>query len=202
MWKFLFKTLTLAAAVVIVVTMVQAALILQFSSERSDGKADAAIVLGAAAWGNKPSPVYRERINEAIRLYKLGKVNFLIFTGGTRESGFPTEAEVGKIFAMQHGVAEKAIILETESRTTQQNLENSQKLMDRSGIHSALLVSDPLHMYRVMQIAKRLGLNSQPAPTETSRYETWSTRTRFLLRETWLCLEYSLLGTLLPTESS
>jgi vancomycin permeability regulator SanA len=66
--------------------------------------ADAAIVLGAAAWGNKPSPVYRERINEAIALYKAGRVRYLVFTGGTPAPGYPAEGEVGRKFAIEHGV--------------------------------------------------------------------------------------------------
>jgi vancomycin permeability regulator SanA len=57
--------------------------IVSYSNLSFETSADAAVILGAAAWGNKPSPVYRERINEAITLYKKGLVRYLIFTGGT-----------------------------------------------------------------------------------------------------------------------
>ena len=36
--------------------------------------ADAAVVLGAAAWEDGPSPVYRERLNHGIRLFQQGYV--------------------------------------------------------------------------------------------------------------------------------
>lgn len=45
----------------------------QFSSKNQLIKTDAAIVLGAAAWGDEPSPVFRERINHAIWLYEVRK---------------------------------------------------------------------------------------------------------------------------------
>lgn len=38
---------------------------------------DAAIVLGAASWNGKPSPVFRERINHAISLYNSGSIKKL-----------------------------------------------------------------------------------------------------------------------------
>jgi vancomycin permeability regulator SanA len=41
-----------------------------FSDKNELVQSDAAIVLGAAVWGDEPSPVLRERINHAIWLYK------------------------------------------------------------------------------------------------------------------------------------
>lgn len=164
------------------------------NQEARVGKADAAIVLGAAAWGNKPSPVYRERINEALRLYKEGRVKKLIFTGGTREAGFPSEAEVARQFAVKNGIPAASILIETQSRTTVQNLIQASELMKAAGIRSVLLVSDPLHMRRVMAIAGDLGLVASPAPTESSRFQTWTTRGKFLWRETWLYIDHLLLG--------
>lgn len=40
-------------------------------------KTDAGIVLGAASWNGKPSPVFKERINHAISLYKNGNIKRL-----------------------------------------------------------------------------------------------------------------------------
>ena len=168
--------------------------IFQFGNQQTHGTADAAIVLGAAAWGNRPSPVYRERINEALRLYKEGRVKRLIFTGGTREAGFPSEAEVARKFAVQHGVPVKSILVDTESRTTVQNLVQAKMLMNAAGIHSVLLVSDPLHMRRVMAIAEALRLNASPAPTESSRFQSWTARGKFLWRETWLYIDHLVMG--------
>jgi len=103
--------------------------IVSYGNASVDSHADAALVLGAAAWGNKPSPVYRERINEAIALYKAGRVRYLVFTGGTPEPGYPAEGEVGRKFAIEHGVPAALVLFETSSRTTWQNLVNARELL-------------------------------------------------------------------------
>jgi uncharacterized SAM-binding protein YcdF (DUF218 family) len=168
--------------------------IIDYGDASIDSHADAALVLGAAAWGNKPSPVYRERINEAIALYKTGRVRYLVFTGGTREPGYPAEGEVGRKFAIEHGVPAAAVLFETTSRTTWQNLTNARDLLGPVGIHTVLLVSDPLHMRRAMAMAASLGLQAAPAPTSSSRFQSVASRGEFLWRETWLYIDYILLG--------
>ena len=168
--------------------------IVDYANPSIDSHADAALVLGAAAWGNKPSPVYRERINEAIALYKTGRVRYLVFTGGTREPGYPAEGEVGRKFAIQHGVPAAAVLFETTSRTTWQNLANARDLLAPFGIQTVLLVSDPLHMRRAMAMAASLGLQAAPAPTSSSRFQSLASRGEFLWRETWLYIDYILLG--------
>ena len=115
--------------------------------------ADAAVVLGAAAWGNKPSPVFRERISHGIDLYRRGLVGKLIFTGGTRKAGYPTEAEVGRRYALARGVPENDIITENLSANTYENLHNTRTLMYRHQLRGVILVSDPYHMARAAAIA-------------------------------------------------
>ena len=66
--------------------------------------------------------------------------------------------------------------------------------MNAAGIHSVLLVSDPLHMRRVMAIAEALSLDASPAPTESSRFQSWTTRGGFLWRETWLYIDHLVMG--------
>jgi uncharacterized SAM-binding protein YcdF (DUF218 family) len=168
--------------------------IVDYGEGSIDSRADAALVLGAAAWGNKPSPVYRERINEAIALYKTGRVRYLVFTGGTPEPGYPAEGEVGRKFAIEHGVPAAAVLFETTSRTTWQNLANARDLLAPVGIQTVLLVSDPLHMRRAMAMAASLGLQATPAPTSSSRFQSLARRGEFLWRETWLYIDYILFG--------
>ncbi|UTH76487.1 YdcF family protein [Chromobacterium sp. IIBBL 290-4] len=164
--------------------------IADYGNDADEPNADAALVLGAAAWGNKPSPVFRERINHAVKLYQGGKVRWIVFTGGTPEPGYPAEADVGREFAAKLGVPMTAMLAENQSRTTWQNLSNSRDLGNQFGIHSYLLVSDPLHMRRAVLMANDLGLRAYPAPTQSSRFKTFSNWSRFLARETWLYVGY------------
>lgn len=168
--------------------------IVSYGNQTYDSPADAAVVLGAAAWGNKPSPVYRERIKEAIALYESGRVRYLVFTGGTPVPGYPAEGQVGREFAIEHGVPAAAILVESTSRTTWQNLANVKPLIGSADIHSVLLVSDPLHMRRAMAMAAKLGMRAMPAPTSSSRFQSAASRAGFLWRETWLYVDYLVLG--------
>ena len=167
--------------------------VVSYGNQSVDSDADAALVLGAAAWGTRPSPVYRERIKEAIALYQRQRVRYLIFTGGTPESGYPAEGEVGRRFAIDNGVPASVILIETTSRNTWQNLANAKPLLAAARIQTVLLVSDPLHMRRAMAMASSLGLQATPAPTSSSRFQSLASRGGFLWRETWLYVDYLLL---------
>ena len=192
----LLRTLALAALTCVLALALTLAYfageIVRYSQLRSEHSAQVAIVLGAAAWGNRPSPVYRERLNEAIRLYRQGRVQQLIFTGGTPELAYPSEAAVARAYARQNGVPDEALLVEVKSRTTFENLLQARQLMQDAGVQTSLLVSDPLHMMRAMAIAQELGISAEPAPTDSSRYQSWSQRAKFLWRETWSYAEYQL----------
>lgn len=146
-------------------------------------KADAALVLGAAAWGKNPSPVYRERIQHAVSLYHQQIVRKIIFTGGTPKKGYPTEAEVGQSFAAKQHVHPQDMILENTSRDTFQNIRHAQQMMQQHQIHSVIIVSDPDHMARAMAIARHFGVNATYSATPSSRYSGSSQRDEFFWRE-------------------
>jgi hypothetical protein len=157
--------------------------------------ADVAVVLGAAAWGEKPSPVFRERINHALSLYQTGVVDKLIFTGGTPKSGFTTEAEVAKKFAIKQGIKEYDIFFENRSKDTFQNLVNTRFLMKKHQLNSAIIVTDPYHTARSIAIAHDLGINATASPTPTSRYNqaSFSKRMKFFVQESYLLFAYRIL---------
>lgn len=152
--------------------------------------ADAAIVLGAAVWGDQPSPVFQERINHAIDLYQARQVEKLIFTGGEDGDGRAAEAVVAKNYANAQGVAEADILIETESQITWTNLLNAQAVAEVNGLTTFIIVSDPLHMKRAMLMAHDLGMQVTPSPTPTTRYRTWRTQLGFLARETFFYLQH------------
>lgn len=170
----------------LLVLLVQAAwctwLVYSYSTRTASRRADAAVVLGAAAWGKNPSPVFRERINHGITLYRNNRVGKLIFTGGTPKSGYMTEAEVARRYARSHGVPNKDILLETTSRDTEQNLKNTKTLMYNNGLESVVIISDPYHLARAAAVADYVGLDYQTEPTPTSRY-SGQNRAKFMASE-------------------
>ena len=188
--KRLIRAFFVVVSVILSAIAYSAGSIYIYGSSKSTIKADAAIVLGAAVWGNQPSPVFRERINHAIKLYKTGDVQRLIFTGGQGESNEPAEAIVAKQYAQSQGVPESAILTETQSRTTKQNLYYSKQVAATHQLSRFLIVSDPLHMKRSVLMARSLGMDAYPSPTLTTRYRSLKSQFGFLVRETYFYFVY------------
>ena len=144
--------------------------IVAYSTVRDDGPADAAIVLGAAAWDGQPSPVFEERIKHAIDLYRAGRVKAIIFTGGVGEGESTAEAIAGSRYAIELDVAPRDVFCETASHFTHENLLGAKAIVEQQRFDRVLIVSDPLHMRRALTMARDFGLNAYPSPTPTSRY--------------------------------
>ena len=156
-----------------------------YGLRESSRSADAAIVLGAAVWGNEPSPVFRERINHAINLYQQQQIDYIIFTGAQGEVSELAESIVAKKYAIDLGVPANKILIETQSRTTFQNLYYAKQVAQGYQLDSFLIVSDPLHMKRAMLMAEDLSLNGISSPTPSTRYRSFNSQIEFLKRETF-----------------
>jgi uncharacterized SAM-binding protein YcdF (DUF218 family) len=165
-----------------------------FGSQDFAQSADCAIVLGAAAYGAEPSPVFEERIKHAVELYRRGVVRKLVFTGGFGEGATHAESEVGAQYATGFGVPREAILTETRSRTTRQNLAEAKAVMDAAELNSAVIVSDPLHLKRAALMAEHIGIRAVTSPTPTSRYRSTGSQLRFLVREIYFLHHYRLSG--------
>ncbi|MBX3048737.1 MAG: YdcF family protein [Anaerolineales bacterium] len=184
MTKFLIRLTRIGLAVVLAWCLYAASSIYSFAQQDETRPADVAIVLGAAAWRDRPSPVLRERINHAIALFQDGVVDAIIFTGGYGRNDLLSESETAREYALQAGLPLEALYIEANSTNTQQNLSEAQRLMQALGLQSALIVSDPMHMMRAMALADDLGIEAYSSPTTTSRYASIPTQLWFLLRET------------------
>lgn len=157
------------------------------TGQRDDARpADAIIVLGAAAYDANPSPVFEERIRHGIDLYQRGLADKLIFTGGYGGSAARfSESQVARRYALRHEVPENAILIESVSRNTFENLQQAALLMQEHDLHSAIIVSDPFHISRALRISRDVGIDAVGSPTPTSRFRTFSTQWRFLLSEVY-----------------
>jgi uncharacterized SAM-binding protein YcdF (DUF218 family) len=139
-------------------------------SGRTDGagEADAIVVLGAAQYVGRPSPVFRARLDHAVSLWKRGMAPLLVLTGGTGDGDTTSEAAVGRQYALKHGVPDESILLENQGRTTSESLHAVAAMMRTRGVERAILVSDPFHMLRLKITARRFGLTPLTSPTPSS----------------------------------
>jgi uncharacterized SAM-binding protein YcdF (DUF218 family) len=133
--------------------------------------AGAIVVLGAAQFDGRPSPVYAARLDHAVSLYLHGMAPILIVTGGKAEGDRTTEADAGRAYAVAHDVPSSAILAETHGRTTLESLDAVAAMLRTRHIRDAIFVSDPTHMLRVLRIAQDLGITAWGSPTPTSVVE-------------------------------
>jgi uncharacterized SAM-binding protein YcdF (DUF218 family) len=133
--------------------------------------ADVIVVMGAAQYDGRPSPIFAARLDHAIALYHDGVAPGLIVTGGKAEGDRTTEAASARIYAVQHDVPDDAILSEDQSRTTLQSIRLVARLMRDEGLERAVFVSDPSHMLRVLRMASDEGITAFGSPTRTSPLE-------------------------------
>lgn len=133
--------------------------------------AGAIVVLGAAQFNGRPSPVFQARLDHAVALFLQGTAPLLVMTGGKTEGDRTTEAAAARTYALAHGVPDRAILVEDQGRTTLESLRAVAAILQTQGIHDAVFVSDPTHMLRVVTIAEDLGISAWGSPTPTSRIE-------------------------------
>ncbi len=128
----------------------------------------AIVVLGAAQYVGHPSPVLRARLDHAIALWRRNLAPAMIVTGGTGRGDTTSEAAVSRRYAIERGVPQTAILMETEGRTTSESMGSVALLMKSRNRRDVLLVSDPFHMLRLTILARRHGLIPYASPTPTS----------------------------------
>ncbi len=128
----------------------------------------AIVVLGAAQYVGRPSPVLRARLDHAIDLWRRNLAPTMIVTGGMGTGDTTSEAAVSQRYAVQRGIPATSILLETEGRTTSESMAGVAALMGSRNRNDVLLVSDPFHMLRLTIVARRHGLVPYASPTPTS----------------------------------
>jgi uncharacterized SAM-binding protein YcdF (DUF218 family) len=138
--------------------------------------ADAIVVMGAAEYDGRPSPVFRARLDHAVALYREGLAPLLVVTGGKAAGDRTTEAAVARDFAIAQGVPAKSILMEDQGRTTLESLRTVSQMLRTRGARDVVFVSDRTHMLRVLRMARDQGLTSFGSPTTTSPTDADVTR--------------------------
>ncbi|MCW5964923.1 MAG: YdcF family protein [Bryobacterales bacterium] len=138
--------------------------------------AEILIVLGAAEYRGRPSPVLEARLKHALALYQKGLARYVLTTGGAGGDPRFTESEVGRNFLISHGVPTEAIVMESEGESTIYSAVATAEIMHRMQLHSCIVVSDGYHLFRVRRILESRGMRvfTSPRPERVrSRSEEW-----------------------------
>lgn len=142
--------------------------------------ADAIVVLGAAVYAGRPSPVLKARLDHAAELFNAGLAPLIITTGGTHAGEKYSEGGVGKEYLRRQNIPENNILAEEQSLTTKQNFTRVAEIANSRNLKKIIVVSDPFHMYRANIIAKDSGLDVFTSPTRASP----------IFKNSWLELQY------------
>jgi len=139
-------------------------------ASRHDGAkaADAIVVLGAAQYDGRPSPVLIARLDHALDLWKQGLAPIIVVTGGKRPGERFTEATASANYLLQHGVPDDKILREVQGTSSWESLAAAARILRERGLSEVILVSDPYHALRIGGIARELGLTAHVSPTRTS----------------------------------
>ncbi len=154
-------------------------------------KADAVVVLGAAQYAGRPSPILEARLRHAKNLFDRGVAGYIITGGGRRSGDRYTEAEAGLRWLTSQGVPRDRVIVVGEGSDTLGTINAVAKTALDRGWHTAVIVSDPWHSLRARTMAHDAGLSAWTSPTHTGPVvQTREIQAKYILRETAALLYY------------
>jgi uncharacterized SAM-binding protein YcdF (DUF218 family) len=136
--------------------------------------ADVILVLGAAEYRGKPSPVLQARLNHALWLYRQGLAPRILTTGGRGGDPRFTEGEVARAYLAQHDVPSESIMVESEGETTVYSTAAAAEIMRRMNLKSCIVVSDGYHIYRVKKMLESDGMSVYGSPRPSQGRDDWS----------------------------
>lgn len=140
--------------------------VLLAAGEDDRSPADAIVVLGAAQYDGRPSPVLAGRLDHALELWQEGVADVIVTTGSNQPGDRFTEGFAGFEYLRFAGVPEEQILVVTDGDSTWEQLAATARVLRNEGLDRAVLVSDPYHALRLRQIADQVGLDAAVSSTD------------------------------------
>jgi uncharacterized SAM-binding protein YcdF (DUF218 family) len=178
MFRYFWRAAALAAAALAVYIVLVAIEIKRQSDVDEARPADVIMIMGAAEYRGRPSPVLRARIDHALDLYRRKLAPRIFTTGGAGGDPVYTEGEVARNYLVRQGVPSEAILVESEGESTWESTAIAAEMMRRMNLKSAIVVSDGYHIFRTKKMLEFRGLDVYGSPRPEVPKGTW--------RETWL----------------
>ena len=152
------RVLTGLVAVGLVVFVIIEGCIISHMNDEGEGKLDYIIVLGAQVYKDGPSPVLKYRLDRAIEYLEENPDTYCILSGGQGSNEPFPEAEGMADYMIRQGIPEMRLVIEPDSKTTEENITNSMEHMKKGA--SVGIVTNDFHMFRALQIAHKQGLDN------------------------------------------
>lgn len=173
MRRILWALLGLSAAIILGYLVSLSIRIEKQSTRDEAARADMIIVMGAAEYRGRPSPVLRKRLDHAIDLYKGHYAPLILTTGGAGGDPDFTEASVGRSYLIDRGIPAERVVVENQGETTAQSLASAFEIMQRMGLRSCIVVSDGYHIFRAKKYLQAEGLIVFGSPRASGYRPEW-----------------------------
>ncbi len=147
---------------------VSLAMVWRAAREDQRRPAGAIVVLGAAQYNGKPSPVLKARLEHALILHGEGLAPLIVVTGGIGSGDRESEATVGRRFLIEMGIADSLVVVLPEGKDTHETMTAVAEWVNGRGLAEVILVSDAFHLARLRADAKRHGLIAWTSPSTGS----------------------------------
>lgn len=169
MVRWFFRVVLGLAALVVLYTGVTFAQVWWTSRSNDTAPASAIVVMGAAQWNGKPSPVLQGRLDHAVELYDDGVAPLVVVTGGKQVGDAVTQGRSGYDYLRSRGVPDEAIKVEVEGTNSYEELSASALILEQAGVgHDIVIVTDPYHALRAEEIAEEVGMHPHVSPTHAA----------------------------------
>jgi len=153
--------------------------------------ADVILVLGAAEYNGKPSPILQARLDHAAALFKQGVADQIVTVGGRKPGDQYTEAEASDFYLTSYGIPGSHVLAVNSGNDTLNSMRAAADVLHDHGWNTAVLVSDPWHMYRSETMARDSGIDAWTSPTHSGpAVQTRQTQFEYIARETAAMLYY------------
>jgi uncharacterized SAM-binding protein YcdF (DUF218 family) len=129
------------------------------TSWEADHSADAVVVLGAAQYNGRPSPVLQGRLDHALAVWRSHRAGVIVLTGYKKSGDTFTEAYSGFQYLRRKGVPERDLIVVDTGTNTWESVAATERVIRKRSIRSVILVSDPYHSFRLVGVAEEVGMS-------------------------------------------
>lgn len=140
-----------------------------------------AIVFGAGLrYDGTPTAILRDRVQTAVQLYQLGKVNKLLMSGDNRVVDY-NEPEAMRQYALGLGIPDEDIVLDYAGRRTYDTCYRASAIFQ---VNTAVLVTQDFHLPRAIFLCNWFGVESVGVESNNNYYRKisrfiWNTREIF-----------------------
>lgn len=142
----------------------------------ADLDVDCILVLGAAIWGKRPSPMLEDRLLTGIELYNIGASERMLMSGDHGSHDYD-EVGVMKSFAIENGVPSSHIFMDHAGFNTYSSMYRARDVFLAEKI---VIVTQRYHLYRALYLANKMGIDAYGVASDP---RTYSGQTMRELRE-------------------